>query len=88
MVQRFAQAQLVIVAGQVVEVVEIEVFTKRRQNSMPRTLLPTESSRGDQVQKPMTLGITTMIAPETPLLAGRPILKANSPEKSYMPQAT
>jgi len=34
---------------------------------------------------PITLGITIMIAPETPLFAGRPMVKANSPEKSYIP---
>ena len=35
---------------------------------------------------PMTLGITSIIAPETPDLAGIPTLNANSPEKSYIPQ--
>ena len=34
----------------------------------------------------MTLGTTIRIPPQTPLLAGRPMVKANSPEKSYMPQ--
>src|SRR5690348_4680050 len=53
---------------------------------MPRTELPCSSSRGDQTQMPISPGITSITAPETPLLAGRPMVKANSPEKSYMPQ--
>src|SRR4051794_34142574 len=52
---------------------------------MPRTLFPSGSSGGDQRQIPITLGTTTMSAPETPLLAGSPMENANSPEKSYMP---
>jgi hypothetical protein len=31
-------------------------------------------------------GVMTVIAPDTPLLAGTPLVNANSPEKSYMPQ--
>src|SRR6516165_8534169 len=52
---------------------------------MPRTELPCSSSRGDQMQIPIRPGITSISAPETPLLAGRPIVNANSPEKSYIP---
>src|SRR5258708_709808 len=52
---------------------------------MPRTLLPCSSSGGDQTQKPITSGMTTMIPPPTPDFAGTPIKNANSPEKSYMP---
>ena len=29
--------------------------------------------------------MTSMTAPDTPLLAGRPMVNANSPEKSYIP---
>src|SRR6516225_1414051 len=53
---------------------------------MPRTELPCSSSRGDQTAMPIRPGITSSTAPDTPLLAGRPMVKANSPEKSYMPQ--
>src|SRR5499427_7107229 len=53
---------------------------------MPRTELPCSSSRGDQTQMPIRPGITSISAPDTPLLAGSPIVNANSPEKSYMPQ--
>jgi hypothetical protein len=35
---------------------------------------------------PISPGTTSMTAPDTPLLAGRPMVNANSPEKSYMPQ--
>src|SRR5258708_39290392 len=52
---------------------------------MPRTLLPCSSSGGDQTQKPITSGMTTMIPPPTPDFAGTPIKNANSSEKSYMP---
>src|SRR5262249_28437073 len=60
--------------------------TSLRQNSMPRTELPSSSSRGDQTQMPIRPGMTSISAPDTPLLAGSPMVKANSPEKSYMPQ--
>src|ERR1700750_2829462 len=53
---------------------------------MPRTLLPFSSSGGDHTQKPSFSGTTTMMPPPTPDFAGTPIRKANSPEKSYMPQ--
>jgi hypothetical protein len=49
---------------------------------MPRTELPCSSSLDDQTQMPIRPGITTMSAPDTPLLAGRPIVNATSPEKS------
>ena len=42
--------------------------------------VPVRSSRGDQTQIPMTSGSPAYSAPDTPLLAGRPIVKANSPE--------
>src|SRR5690348_16425088 len=52
---------------------------------MPRTELPCSSSRGDQMPMPISPGMTSITAPETPLLAGSPMVNANSPEKSYMP---
>src|SRR5215469_13867884 len=52
---------------------------------MARTEFPSASSRGDQTHRPMTWGTTTSSAPDTPLLAGSPMVKANSPEKSYRP---
>src|SRR5215472_17313 len=52
---------------------------------MPRTELPCSSNRGDHTHRPISPGMTSMIAPDTPLLAGSPMLNANSPEKSYMP---
>src|SRR5215469_5850300 len=52
---------------------------------MPRTELPCSSSRGDHTQMPISPGTTSITAPDTPLLAGSPMVKANSPEKSYMP---
>src|SRR5271169_605447 len=52
---------------------------------MPRTEFPCSSSRGDQTQMPIRPGITSISTPETPLLAGSPMVKANSPEKSYIP---
>lgn len=42
------------------------------QKSIPRTLFPTLSSGGDQHITPMTLGITSSIAPDTPDFAGKP----------------
>src|SRR5215469_11349592 len=60
--------------------------TSLRQNSMPRTELPSSSSRGDHTAMPISPGTTSMTAPDTPLLAGSPMVNANSPEKSYMPQ--
>ncbi len=51
-----------------------------RQNATPRTLLPMLSRRGEKVHRPMTPGITTMMPPPTPDLAGNPIVKANCPE--------
>lgn len=42
------------------------------QNLRPLTELPRESRGGDQVQMPMTLGMTSMMAPHTPDLAGSP----------------
>ena len=48
------------------------------QKSMPRTLLPSGSRRGENVQMPMTPGMTTISAPATPLLLGKPIVNANS----------
>ena len=56
------------------------------ENSTPLTLLPNSSKFGDQTHMPITFGITIIIAPETPDFAGKPILKAYSPEKSYIPQ--
>ena len=53
---------------------------------MPRTEFPISSKGGDQRARPITPGMTSIMAPETPDLAGRPTVKANSPEKSYMPQ--
>src|SRR5215469_6656221 len=53
---------------------------------MPRTELPCSSSRGDHTVMPISPGTTSITAPDTPLLAGSPIVNANSPEKSYMPQ--
>lgn len=45
------------------------------QKCIPRTLFPTLSSGGDQHMTPMTLGITSSIAPDTPDLAGKPTLE-------------
>jgi hypothetical protein len=42
------------------------------QNWSPLTEFPTSSSAGDQSPMPITLGTTTMRAPLTPDLAGRP----------------
>src|SRR6516164_11433781 len=52
---------------------------------MPRTELPCSSSRGDHTQIPISPGTTSITAPDTPLLAGSPMVNANSPEKSYIP---
>ena len=41
------------------------------------TEFPRGSSGGDQIPIPITLGTTNTRAPETPLFAGRPTLKAN-----------
>ena len=41
------------------------------------TELPRASNGGDQIPMPMTFGTTNTNAPETPLFAGRPTLKAN-----------
>ena len=54
-------------------------LTNSVHNATPRTELPSASSRGDQTHTPITPG-TTSIRPETPLLAGRPMVNANSPE--------
>ena len=45
------------------------------QNWMPRTLLPSLSSGGDQHMMPITLGTTSRIPPATPDLAGSPTWK-------------
>ena len=50
------------------------------QKFIPRTEFPFKSSRGDQVHIPQTPGMTMRRAPATPLLHGKPIVKANSPE--------
>ena len=42
------------------------------QSPMPLTELPKESKGGDQEQTPITLGITNIIAPQTPDFAGNP----------------
>ena len=42
------------------------------QKCIPRTLFPTLSRGGDQHITPMTLGITSSMAPDTPDLAGTP----------------
>ena len=42
-----------------------------------RTVFPRASNGGDHIPMPMTFGTTKTKAPETPLLAGRPTLKAN-----------
>src|SRR6476619_3429492 len=59
--------------------------TNSLHNATPRTELPSESSRGDHTHTPMTPGTTSIRPPETPLLAGRPMVNANSPEWSYIP---
>ena len=59
--------------------------THMKPVSATYTLFPSLSRRGDHTHNPMTFGITTITHPETPLLAGRPIVKANSPLKSYIP---
>src|SRR3974377_1627161 len=53
---------------------------------MPRAAWPWSSSRGDHTATPISPGTPSMTPPDTPLLAGSPMLNANSPEKSYMPQ--
>jgi hypothetical protein len=50
------------------------------QNSNPLTLLPLALTGGLYRHSPITPGITTNITPDTPLLAGKPTLNANSPE--------
>src|SRR5262245_12844008 len=65
---------------------KLKRLTSCLQNSIPRTELPRSSSRGDQTQMPITSGTTSINAPDTPLLAGSPMVNANSPEKSYIPQ--
>ena len=49
------------------------------QNWMPRSELPRVSRGGDQSATHITLGTTRRMAPDTPDLAGRPTLNANSP---------
>ena len=49
------------------------------QNWMPRSELPRVSRGGDQSATHITLGTTSRMAPDTPDLAGRPTLNANSP---------
>ena len=48
------------------------------QNCSPRTEFPISSKAGDQSPIPMTLGTTTMRAPLTPDLAGKPTFKIQS----------
>jgi hypothetical protein len=47
-----------------------------------RTLLPAASSGGEKAAIPNFPGETAMIAPPTPLLAGRPVWKSHLPESS------
>lgn len=42
------------------------------QNWIPRTEFPRASNGGEKVQSPRIPGTTTIIAPDTPLLAGSP----------------
>jgi hypothetical protein len=42
------------------------------QTRVPRTLLPCASIGGENTQMPICPGITAMMQPETPLLAGMP----------------
>ena len=44
-------------------------------NWTPRTLLPHLSRAGLQTQKPILLGTTTIIPPDTPDFAGKPAYK-------------
>src|SRR5258708_7017241 len=59
---------------------------RRLENSTPRTEFPNSSSRGLHDAIPHTPGMVMNSAPDTPDFAGSPTVKANSPEKSYMPQ--
>ncbi len=52
----------------------------------PRTEPPVASSGGLYVANPKRAGPTAMSPPETPLLAGSPTRRSQSPEPSYMPQ--
>ena len=49
-------------------------FNSAWANAVPLTELPYSSSRGENVAKPPTFGITHMLIPDTPLLAGSPVL--------------
>ena len=50
------------------------------QKATPRAEFPYSSSLGANVATPITLGITKKTAPDTPDLAGKPTVNANSPE--------
>jgi len=47
---------------------------KASHTRMPRTLLPRGSSKGENTPMPSCPGSTAMMPPETPLLAGMPML--------------
>ena len=56
------------------------------KKSDPTTEFPDLSRPGDHTAKVISLGITAIIPPPTPLFAGNPTLYANFPTASYVPQ--
>ena len=60
------------------------MFFSALQQSWEPFYIPTEFPRaskgGENIPMPITFGTARISAPETPLFAGRPTLKANLPE--------
>ena len=60
-------------------------FLLNNSNALiPAILFPFLSKDGEKIPMPILFGTTAIIPPPTPLFAGTPTLRANSPEPSYI----